>query len=153
MTLVGLGPTVPGSVGRCLIHWATRPSGQHAGAATIVTAKTETETETETETDIHQAKSSARDHGHHAHTTQSTSLQEHPMTTTHQQTNIPGNKQTSRAVTMAAIAQLGERQTEDLKVPGSIPGLGRYVRAGESHVCLERVLAASSGKYHQQHQH
>ena len=25
---------------------------------------------------------------------------------------------------MAAIAQLGERQTEDLKVPGSIPGLG-----------------------------
>ena len=25
----------------------------------------------------------------------------------------------------AAIAQLGERQTEDLKVPGSIPGLGR----------------------------
>ena len=26
--------------------------------------------------------------------------------------------------TNAAIAQLGERQTEDLKVPGSIPGLG-----------------------------
>ena len=27
----------------------------------------------------------------------------------------------------AAIAQLGERQTEDLKVPGSIPGRGiRY---------------------------
>ena len=25
---------------------------------------------------------------------------------------------------MAEIAQLGERQTEDLKVPGSIPGLG-----------------------------
>ena len=23
-----------------------------------------------------------------------------------------------------AIAQLGERQTEDLKIPGSIPGLG-----------------------------
>ena len=28
---------------------------------------------------------------------------------------------------MAAIAQLGERQTEDLKVPGSIPGLGIYL--------------------------
>ena len=28
------------------------------------------------------------------------------------------------AVSPAAIAQLGERQTEDLKVPGSIPGLG-----------------------------
>ena len=27
----------------------------------------------------------------------------------------------------AAIAQLGERQTEDLKVPGSIPGLGIIV--------------------------
>ena len=27
-------------------------------------------------------------------------------------------------VHIAAIAQLGERQTEDLKVPGSIPGLG-----------------------------
>ena len=27
----------------------------------------------------------------------------------------------------AAIAQLGERQTEDLKVPGSIPGLGIYM--------------------------
>ena len=25
---------------------------------------------------------------------------------------------------IAAIAQLGERQSEDLKVPGSIPGLG-----------------------------
>ena len=29
----------------------------------------------------------------------------------------------------AAIAQLGERQTEDLKVPGSIPGLGICFRA------------------------
>ena len=28
------------------------------------------------------------------------------------------------AKSMAAIAQLGERQTEDLKVPGSIPGFG-----------------------------
>ena len=26
----------------------------------------------------------------------------------------------------AAIAQLGERQTEDLEVPGSIPGFGRF---------------------------
>ena len=30
----------------------------------------------------------------------------------------------------AAIAQLGERQTEDLKVPGSIPGLGILLRPG-----------------------
>ena len=29
----------------------------------------------------------------------------------------------------AAIAQLGERQTEDLKVPGSIPGLGMRAEA------------------------
>ena len=27
----------------------------------------------------------------------------------------------------AAIAQLGERQAEDLKVPGSIPGRGNFV--------------------------
>ena len=27
----------------------------------------------------------------------------------------------------AAIAQLGERQTGDLKVPGSIPGLGNLL--------------------------
>ena len=30
----------------------------------------------------------------------------------------------------AAIAQLGERQTEDLKVPGSIPGLGIMLKTG-----------------------
>ena len=29
---------------------------------------------------------------------------------------------------MAAIAQLGERQTEDLKVPGSIPGGGMEIK-------------------------
>ena len=29
-----------------------------------------------------------------------------------------------RTEDIAAIAQLGERQTEDLQVPGSIPGLG-----------------------------
>ena len=29
-------------------------------------------------------------------------------------------------VLQAAIAQLGERQTEDLKVPGSIPGRGTF---------------------------
>ncbi len=32
----------------------------------------------------------------------------------------------NRSDTKAAIAQLGERQTEDLKVPGSIPGLGTF---------------------------
>ena len=31
-----------------------------------------------------------------------------------------------RYVVAAGIAQLGERQTEDLKVPGSIPGHGRF---------------------------
>ena len=28
----------------------------------------------------------------------------------------------------AEIAQLGERQTEDLEVPGSIPGLGKFLQ-------------------------
>ena len=32
------------------------------------------------------------------------------------------------AAVRAALAQLGERQTEDLKVPGSIPGLGKVVQ-------------------------
>ena len=27
MTPVGLEPTIPGSVGRCLIHWVTGPAG------------------------------------------------------------------------------------------------------------------------------
>ena len=30
-----------------------------------------------------------------------------------------------RIAEQAALAQLGERQTEDLKVPGSIPGGGK----------------------------
>ena len=30
----------------------------------------------------------------------------------------------SSCIAVAALAQLGERQTEDLKVPGSIPGGG-----------------------------
>ena len=34
-----------------------------------------------------------------------------------------------RLFNQAAIAQLGERQTEDLKVPGSIPGLGTFCEA------------------------
>ena len=29
---------------------------------------------------------------------------------------------------VASVAQLGERQTEDLKVPGSIPGRGTFPR-------------------------
>ena len=33
----------------------------------------------------------------------------------------------------AEIAQLGERQTEDLKVPGSIPGFGTFC-------VLEKIL-------------
>ena len=39
----------------------------------------------------------------------------------------------SGRMTQAALAQLGERQTEDLKVPGSIPG-GGTLRAGSSPV-------------------
>ena len=37
---------------------------------------------------------------------------------------LSGSREYSNHVAAAAIAQLGERQTEDLKVPGSIPGLG-----------------------------
>ena len=43
--------------------------------------------------------------------------------------DLPGSSPTSfcerfKSMDVAAIAQLGERQTEDLEVPGSIPGLG-----------------------------
>ena len=47
----------------------------------------------------------------------------------------------------AAIAQLGERQTEDLKVPGSIPGLGIIFvcrRITASRGCKSRCLALTS---------
>ena len=37
----------------------------------------------------------------------------------------------------AAIAQLGERQTEDLKVPGSIPGLGTFCAETFFNACPE----------------
>ena len=40
--------------------------------------------------------------------------------------------------TTAAIAQLGERQTEDLKVPGSIPGLG---------IAFAPIFQTSSGSH------
>ncbi len=43
---------------------------------------------------------------------------------------------------LAAIAQLGERQTEDLKVPGSIPG-------GGIHFCTQDMcLLSSDGRAH-----
>ena len=34
---------------------------------------------------------------------------------------------TTRLLSQASIAQSGERQTEDLKVPGSIPGRGMFL--------------------------
>ena len=36
-------------------------------------------------------------------------------------------KTDSQWLVFAGIAQLGERQTEDLKVPGSIPGHGTFL--------------------------
>ena len=36
------------------------------------------------------------------------------------------------SIPTAAIAQLGERQTEDLKVPGSIPGRGSFTKLEKS---------------------
>ena len=43
---------------------------------------------------------------------------------------------------VAAIAQLGERQTEDLEVPGSIPGLGNCF----SFCFLEGLTGATARK-------
>ena len=41
------------------------------------------------------------------------------------QIHAPYRRHFEKNKNMAAIAQLGERQTEDLKDPGSIPGLGK----------------------------
>ena len=41
------------------------------------------------------------------------------------QVHAPYRRHFEKNKNMAAIAQLGERQTEDLKVLGSIPGLGK----------------------------
>ena len=47
---------------------------------------------------------------------------------TEQRVNIICGIQGSRTlIAIAAIAQLGERQAEDLKVPSSIPGLGIFL--------------------------
>ena len=54
---------------------------------------------------------------------------------------IPGLAAFYNLVMCAAIAQLGERQTEDLEVPGSIPGLGILI----SVVC--HTLALVSGAF------
>jgi hypothetical protein len=53
---------------------------------------------------------------------------------------------------VAAIGQLGERQTEDLKVPGSIPGLGthcrdRALRRKENPFTQNRTPSVSSATY------
>ena len=63
----------------------------------------------------------------------------------------PGDAQPTEEAVMisqasAAIAQLGERQTEDLKVPGSIPGLGIYS------VFLGLLVSASRKVLHSLHQ-
>ena len=48
---------------------------------------------------------------------------------------------------MAAIAQLGERQTEDLKVPGSIPGLGMlHARRWRVKAVLRAALLRAPGQ-------
>ena len=54
----------------------------------------------------------------------------------------------------AAIAQLGERQTEDLKVPGSIPGLGMASGVNFEHVLRHRVpCCQGNGDSHVQRTH
>ena len=41
--------------------------------------------------------------------------------------------------TFAQVAQLGERQTEDLNVPGSSPGLGMFLPV--NNVCGKEILS------------
>jgi hypothetical protein len=48
--------------------------------------------------------------------------------TKHSASGLVQGRQGALPFAAAAIAELGERQTEDLKVPGSIPGLGTALR-------------------------
>ena len=48
---------------------------------------------------------------------------------------------------IAAIAQLGERQTEDLKVPGSIPGGGTRLFSRKCQISLFDVIKVQFGNY------
>ena len=52
----------------------------------------------------------------------------------------------SKLTTAAAIAQLGERQTEDLKVPGSIPGLGTFEQQFKNDIArVSHILSSPDG--------
>ena len=42
-------------------------------------------------------------------------------------------------IQQAALAQLGERQTEDLKVPGSIPGGGTFCQLQCPHGLMDKA--------------
>ena len=64
------------------------------------------------------------------------------MTSTPMRFNLPRDN-------MAAIAQLGERQTEDLKVPGSVPGLGILLIASRSEKIIRAQLCIFRGKQEQ----
>ena len=48
--------------------------------------------------------------------------------------------------TFAQVAQLGERQTEDLNVPGSSPGLGMYFTGNRIAILITELLSFGSTK-------
>ena len=51
-----------------------------------------------------------------------------------------------RSKDTAEIAQLGERQTEDLKVPGSIPGLGTFEQQFKNDIeRVSHILSSPDG--------
>ena len=58
------------------------------------------------------------------------------------QNKPPITSASNRQVIPAFIAQLGERQTEDLKVPGSIPGEGNSTTMEQLH--LVAIIAKSA---------
>ena len=61
----------------------------------------------------------------------------------HEKFGIPHSNETFAIYSFAAIAQLGERQTEDLEVPGSIPGLGIYFCLSHQRSFFARKLNSS----------
>ena len=98
MTPAGLEPAIPGSVGRCLIHWATGPSVSWATSQMYNKRKKWSESYSSIDAALLLDAIPILDI--------SSGLMHWPQ--------ILGT---------AAIAQLRNRQTQALKVPGSSPGL------------------------------
>ena len=127
MTPAGLEPAIPGSVGRCLIHWATGAllCCEVAFVVCFIRVLQQLSWLECEAVDLKVGSSSLPG----------------SVVVCAASFLMPSCHNTVKGAdfTTAAIAQLGERQTEDLKVPGSIPGLGSCVVPVDVVLCLSLI--------------